>query len=151
MGHIQVSRLIPASAGDLFRHLTEVENLPQWVSGSMEIDFPNALPILREQSEFEINFHRFGRITPAKFRVDELKPRERFAYRQVSGFFKSWVHTQVLVVHDAKTTVLTDLVDYQLPYGILGALVDDVFANKEIERLLKERLLRIQERFEGPG
>ena len=69
----------------------------------------------------------------------------------MSGFFKSWVHTQVLVVHDAKTTVLTDLVDYQLPYGILGALVDDVFANKEIERLLKERLLRIQERFEGPG
>lgn len=151
MGHLQVSRLIPASAGDLYRHITEIENLPQWVGGSMEVEFPRPLPILREQSEFEVTFHRFGKITPSVFRVDELKPRERFAYRQVSGFFRTWVHTQVLVVHDPKTTLINDLVDYQLPYGILGALVDDVFAKKEIERLLKERLLRIEERFEGPG
>lgn len=151
MGHIQVSRLIPASAGDLFRHITEIENLPQWVGASMDIVFPAPPPILREQSEFAVTFHRFGKLTDAVFRVDELKVRERFAYRQMSGFFKHWVHTQVLVVHDPKTTLLTDLVDYELPYGILGALVDDLFASKEIERLLKERLMRIAERFEGPG
>lgn len=151
MGHVQVARLIPASVGDLFRHITDVENLPQWLGSSMEIDFPTPPPILREQSEFDVTFTRYGKITRATFRVDELKMRERFAYRQVEGFFRAWVHTQVLVVHDPDTTLITDLVDYQLPYGIVGALVDDLFAKREIERLLKQRLLRIEERFEGAG
>jgi Polyketide cyclase / dehydrase and lipid transport len=151
MGHVQVSRLLPASVGDVFRHITDISNLPQWVGGSMEIEFPEPPPILREQSEFAVTFIRYGKITRSNFRVDELKPRERFAYRQTRGFFQSWVHTQVLVVHDPKHTLLTDLVDYRLPLGILGALVDDVFANKEIERLLTQRHLRIEQRFEGPG
>lgn len=151
MGHIQASRLIPASPGDLFRHITAVENLPQWVGANMEVEFPSPIPVLREQSEFEITFRRFGRTTNASFRVDEMKVRERFAYRQTAGFFRSWVHTQVLRAHDQKTTLLTDYVDYELPYGIVGALVDDLFATRDIERLLKERLVKIEERFQGPG
>ncbi len=117
----------------------------------MEIEFPETLPVLREQTEFAVTFFRYGKITLSRFRVDDYKPRERFSYRQLSGFFKLWVHTQVLSIHDSKTTLLTDLVDYQLPFGIAGAIVDDLFANREIERLLQQRLLKIQERFEGPG
>lgn len=116
----------------------------------MEVEFPEPLSPLREQSEFAVTFFRYGKITVSRFRVDDYKPHERFSYRQVSGFFKSWVHTQVLSVHDSKTTLLTDIVEYQLPFGIAGALIDDLFAKREIARLLQDRLLRIQERFEGP-
>lgn len=151
MGHVQTSRLIPATPGDLFRHITEIENLPQWVAGSMEVEFPEPISPLREQSEFAVDFFRYGKITHSRFRVDDYKVREKFSYRQVQGFFKSWVHTQVLTVHDAKTTLLTDIVEYQLPFGIAGALLDDLFGNREIQRLLLHRLIRIQERFEGPG
>lgn len=151
MGHLQTSRLIPASPGDLFRHIVTLENLPQWLAPTINVELPEPTPILREQSEFEITFERFGRRVHGVFRVDEMKPRERVTYRQIEGLFKTWRHTQLLSVHDPKTTLLTDIVEFQLPYGILGALADDLFARADMERILNDRLQRIEDRFSGPG
>jgi ligand-binding SRPBCC domain-containing protein len=151
MGHVQVSRLIPASAGDVYRYITDLSNLPQWLDPSLEVEFPSNPPILRPMSEFELKFTRFGHEILARFRVDELKVREKFSYRQMSGFFKAWVHTQLLSVHDAKTTLLTDVVDFTLPYGVIGSLVDDLIGRSDVEKLLKHRLLKVEERFLGPA
>ena len=151
MGHVQVSRLIPAGVGDVYRYILDLENLPQWLDLSMEAEFPAKLPVLREQVEFVIKLSRFGKSVESTFRVDELKPRETFTYRQVDGFFKSWVHTQLLSAHDAKTTLLTDVVDFQMPYGILGALADDLFVRSDVDKLLRHRLIKIEERFLGPA
>ena len=115
------------------------------------MEFIKPPPILREQSEFEVIFKRFGRRVDAVFRVEEMKPREIVTYRQVSGFFKSWRHTQTTRVHDERTTLVTDIVDFQLHYGIAGSLADDLFVRADIERILQERLQRIEERFSGPG
>lgn len=151
MGHVQVSRLIPVGVEDVYRYILDLENLPQWLDLSMEAEFPAKLPILREQVEFTIKLSRFGKSVESTFRVDELTPREKFTYRQVDGFFKSWVHTQLLSAHDAKTTLLTDVVDFQMPYGILGALADDLFVRSDVDKLLRHRLLKIEERFLGPA
>lgn len=151
MGHVQASRLIPASTGDVYRYVTDLGNLPQWLDPSMEVEFRAEIPILREQNEFALTFSRFGRAVGASFRVDELRPREKFSYRQLEGFFKSWVHTQILSMHDAKTTLLTDVVDFTMPYGVLGSLADDLFVRSDIQRLLKHHLMKVEERFLGPA
>ena len=151
MGHVQVSRLIPASQADVYRYLVDLGNLPQWLDLSMEAEFVGAVPVLREHSEFAIKFTRYGRSVDSVFRVDELKPQNTFSYRQVKGFFKSWVHTQILSPHDAKTTLATDVVEFQMPYGLLGALADDLFVRADIERLLQHRLIKTEERFAGPS
>lgn len=151
MGHVQVSRLIPASQGDVYRYIVDLSNLPQWLDLSIEAEFPEPLPVLREQTQFAIRFKRFGSSADAIFRVDELKARETFSYRQLTGFFKSWEHTQMLRAHDAKTTLLTDVVDFEMPYGLFGALADDLFVRADIQRLLQHRLLKIEERFLGPA
>lgn len=151
MGHVQTSRLIPATPGDVFRYITDLGNLPQWLDTSMEVEFPDGVPMLREQSLFALGFRRFGRDVRARFRVDSLVPRERFAYRQMSGFFNAWVHTTLLSAHDAQTTLMTDVVDFTMPYGVLGALADDLFVRADLERLLKHRLVKVEERFQGPA
>jgi ligand-binding SRPBCC domain-containing protein len=151
MGHLQTSRLIPAPVGDVYRHVVNPEHLTQWLAPEIEVEFPETLPVLREQSEFVVRFRRFNKTVEGRFRVEEMVPRERVTYRQISGLFKSWRHTQVLRAHDDKTTLLTDLVDFKLPYGIVGSLVDDLFATRDLERILNQRLVRIEERFQGPG
>ena len=151
MGHVQVSRLIPASTGDAYRYITDLGNLPQWLHTSMEVEFPAGVPMLREQTEFALTFTRFGKSVDVNFRVDELRAREKFSYRQISGFFKTWVHTQLLSAHDSKTTLLTDVIDFALPYGVLGSLADDLFVRSDIERLFKHRLMKVEERFLGPA
>lgn len=152
MGHVQVSRLIPASTGEVYRYLVDLENLSEWLDPSLEADFLNGgPPVLRAQTEFQIKFTRFGRTVDSTFRVDEMKPREKFSYRQMQGFFKTWVHTQILSVHDAKTTLVTDVVEFEMPYGLLGALADDLFVRGDVQRLLQYRLSKVEERFLGPA
>jgi ligand-binding SRPBCC domain-containing protein len=151
MGHVQVSRLIPASLGDVYRYITDLSNLPQWLDPSLEVDFPSAPPVLRPMTEFDLRFQRFGQAVTARFRVDELRPREVFSYRQMTGFFKEWVHTQLLSAHDSRTTLMTDVVDFKMPYGIIGALADDLFVSRDLERMLKHRLVKVEERFIGPA
>ena len=151
MGHLQTSRLIPAPIGEVYRHVVNPEHLTQWLTPGIEVEFPETLPVLREQSEFTVRFRRFNKTVDAVFRVEEMKPRQRITYRQLSGFFKSWRHTQVLSVHDENSTLLADLVDFKLHYGIAGTLVDDLFASRDLGRILNQRLVRIEERFSGPG
>jgi ligand-binding SRPBCC domain-containing protein len=151
MGHVQVSRLIPATTGEVYRYITDLGNLPQWLDPSMEVEFPQGVPMLREQTEFALQFTRFARSIEATFRVDQVRPREKFSYRQVEGFFKAWVHTQLISSHDSKMTLITDVVDFTMPGGVLGSLADDLFVRSDIERLLKHRLIKIEERFLGPA
>lgn len=151
MGHLQTSRLIPAPIGEVYRHIVNPEHMTQWLTPEIDVEFTEPIPVLREQSEFTVRFRRFNKVVDAVFRVEEMKPRERVTYRQVSGFFKAWRHTQVLRTHDEKTTLLTDLVDFKLPYGIFGTLLDDLYAHRDLERIMNQRLVRIEERFSGPG
>ena len=154
MGHLQISRLIPAPTSEVFRHITELRNLPDWLGpasfSGLQVDFPSSLPQLKERAEFEAVFVRFGVSVHVVARVDECELNKRFAYHQVSGFFRSWSHTQVLTSHDANTTVLTDLVDFRLPYGIFGALADDLFLRNDLEKILMHRLIRIEHHFQDP-
>jgi ligand-binding SRPBCC domain-containing protein len=145
MGHIQTSRLIPSAAAEVYRHITDLSLLPSWVGA-----FMNAKPILpegplRPKAEFEVYFERFGIEKAVRIRIDEMTEPARFSYRQVSGFFTSWDHTQVLKVHNERTTLLTDLVNFELPFGFLGALADDLYVRRDIERVLQYRLLKVEE------
>jgi ligand-binding SRPBCC domain-containing protein len=147
MGFIQASHSIPASIGDVYRHITDLTHAPDWVAGHFEIDLPAEIPILREGVEFEIATKRFGLKRIARFRVDELKVRSRVSYRQLSGVFKHWVHTQTLVKHGPKLTILSDHVEYKLGLGILGALADDIIVRHDLEKILSDRAAAISALF----
>ena len=151
LGHVQVSRLIPASQSALFRYVTELRNARESLGpasfSSLQLDFPSALPLMKENAEFEVEVMRFGVKRKMYARVGEYEVPSRFEYHQIKGPFRSWSHLQALVVHDAKTTVLTDLVHFQLSYGVLGALADDLFLRNEIRKQLEMRLIRIEDYF----
>lgn len=151
MGHVQLSRLIPASRDSVFRHITELRNISEWLGPAqfrhLQIELPRTLPLIRKQAEFELHSLRYGFRTRTLLRVDEFDAPSRFTYCQIAGFFRSWSHTQTLVEHDAKTTRLTDTVEFRLPFGIFGALADDLLVKKDIEKMLLHRLLLIEEFF----
>ena len=47
--------------------------------------------------------------------------------------------------HGEGYTLVTDLVDYTLPFGILGNLSDDLFVKSDMTRILRSRLERVDE------
>jgi ligand-binding SRPBCC domain-containing protein len=147
MGHLQTSRLIPAPPSAVFAYITDLKTLPEQLEPDFKIDSDVETPVLRDRSEFGVSVTRFGVSTKIVLCVTELKPAERFTYRQISGFFRSWTHTQTLQSHDPKTTLLTDIVDYHMRLGIFGALADDLIVRRDLQNVLEDRLARIEQHF----
>jgi uncharacterized protein (TIGR01777 family) len=59
---------------------------------------------------------------------------------QLRGPFAHWDHLHRFEsVDDGRACVLTDSITYQLPFGVLGRLVGDAFARRELERLFNYR------------
>lgn len=61
-----------------------------------------------------------------------------FADKMVKGDFK-YFHHQHHFKEQSGSTVMTDLLEFASPYGLLGKLVDAVFMKQYLTRFLQER------------
>ncbi len=67
------------------------------------------------------------------------EPGRMFADRMVSGPFASWLHRHVVTPTDPGRCLLTDDIEYELPFGALGRLFGGRFARRSLERLFEFR------------
>ncbi|MGB3592138.1 MAG: SRPBCC family protein [Nonlabens sp.] len=76
--------------------------------------------------------------------ITVVKPPHFFADEMVSGAFKSFTHEHFFEFGDGVTT-MRDLFVYESPWGILGAIADQLFLAAYMRRLLEKRnsLLKI--------
>lgn len=61
-----------------------------------------------------------------------------FADRQTKGPYKIWEHTHIFVEKDAGV-LMTDVVNYQLPFGILGTFAHSLFVKKKVQHIFTFR------------
>jgi uncharacterized protein (TIGR01777 family) len=66
------------------------------------------------------------------------KKNEIFCDEQIKGPFKSWNHQHLFSKRENKC-LMTDLVEYEIPFGILGNLLGGDFAKSNLERLFSYR------------
>lgn len=67
-----------------------------------------------------------------------------FADEMVEGIFKKFRHEHHFETH-ANQTVMTDIFEYQSPFGILGKLADFIFLKNYLSSFLKKRNSIIKE------
>jgi ligand-binding SRPBCC domain-containing protein len=70
-------------------------------------------------------------------RITECQINHFFADLQVQGAFKSWHHRHEFVpqVRDGVSgTLIRDVVDYEVGFGLLGALADRLFVRRQLRR-----------------
>ena len=149
LGHLQTSRLIPASREEIFAYVSDLRNVPEMLGGKIEVEFPVTPSELKARTEFELLLTRYTVTVRLIARVDRFEPPNKFGYRQISGFFRSWSHLVLLDEHDSRQTRMTDIVEFEMPFGLVGALADDLIVRGDIERLLRQRSLRLCEHFEA--
>lgn len=151
MGLIQVSKLIPTSAERLYEFLTDLKSLPEILGASLQIDVPARSLPLRENTEIEV----FVQWSTFKMRhvlwFEDLKAPQKISYRQISGVMSEWRQTELLHPHSGEATLLTDIVEFKLPLGLLGTLLDDLLMRRRIESHLRNRMCRIENHFARPA
>ena len=79
-------------------------------------------------------------VTDLKYFVDE----QRF------GPYTIW-HHQHLIEPVEGGVLMTDIIDYQPPLGILGAIANQLIIRKKIEEIFAFRKIRLEEYFGKPG
>jgi uncharacterized protein (TIGR01777 family) len=62
-----------------------------------------------------------------------------FVDEQVSGPFARWLHTHRVATRSAGGAVLTDEIDYEVPFGALGELVGGRWVERELSRMFAFR------------
>jgi ligand-binding SRPBCC domain-containing protein len=67
------------------------------------------------------------------------EPGRMFADRIVRGPFPSWLHRHVVTPRGPGESLLTDDVEFELPFGWLGRIVGAPLARRELERLFTYR------------
>ena len=69
----------------------------------------------------------------------EYEPGKMFADRLVKGPFAKWLHRHIVTPYGEDECVLTDDIEYELPFGVLGRTFGGAFARKNLERLFEYR------------
>ncbi len=71
-------------------------------------------------------------------RITEMKPYEMFTDKMIKGDFKSFEHQHFFKTTDNGTIVI-DIINYEIPYGWVGGLVNKFYLGPYIEKLINHR------------
>jgi ligand-binding SRPBCC domain-containing protein len=81
--------------------------------------------------------------------IVELDPPHKMVDRQIGGYFAKWTHTHLFEEITATKTKLTDIVEYELPLGLLGRIVAGAIVRQKIEEIFQHRAEKTKELIEN--
>lgn len=67
------------------------------------------------------------------------EPGKMFADKMLEGPFASWLHKHIVTPEGDMQCILTDDIEYELPFGALGRTFGGSFARKNLERMFEYR------------
>lgn len=147
MAHIQTSELISAPPQEVFSFMTDLQGLPGLLQDHFEVRVVNAHIPVEKGVELAFLMERMGVAVDVRIKVDQWVPGSRFSYRMIEGVFQRWQHTEKFELHGERQTLVTDIVDYDVPLGILGQLADDLWVRQDMTKALKSRLKKVKQHF----
>jgi ligand-binding SRPBCC domain-containing protein len=130
---------------EVFDFFSRAENLeritPPWIG--FRIVTPGRVEMKAgARLEYKIRLHgiSLGWITE----IERWEPPFFFVDVQLKGPYKLWRHTHAFAERDGGTA-MTDTVEYALPFGIVGRIVNRLQVARDLERIFDYRADRIRE------
>jgi ligand-binding SRPBCC domain-containing protein len=103
--------------------------------------------VMKVGSAIVVEVNQLGFWMPWEITVKEIIPYRLLVDEQEGrGPFRSWRHEHRFEVNNG-TTVLTDHIEYQLPFGLIGAFVDIVIMRFIQRRIFAYRHKKTKEYF----
>ncbi|MCB0391526.1 MAG: hypothetical protein KDD58_09550 [Bdellovibrionales bacterium] len=140
MSQIKCSRRITATKTQVFDYMLSPENWPDLLRQDIEVEVKVAPEDLKEGNVYKLNMTRFGFSQPVELNILNCINKSSVTYKQTHGLFSRWVHTQTFEDLEGGETLVTDIVEYQLPLGLLGYLLDDLLIRQDMKNILERRL-----------
>ena len=140
MARLRYSKVIPFPRERVFKILTDPKYLPLLLEDKIDVEMVEEAPQFMRGSEYGFVMTRFGVSQRVRWEVVEVVEGRRVIYCQSEGIFPKWEHTLFFEDTAEGETGVIDRLDYQLPFGILGLLANDLIMRRDLQSLLSERL-----------
>jgi uncharacterized protein (TIGR01777 family) len=130
---------LPKSKEEIFPFFAEAKNLEQITPDSLNFKIlDSSTPQIEKGTIFNYRLKVDG--IPLRWRtlITEWNPPNQFVDNQVKGPYKKWHHTH-LFEDLAGGTLMTDQVDFTIPFGILGYGAAAWKVTKDVNRIFKYR------------
>lgn len=146
--HRLVARqFIPRPIADVFPFFAKAENLARLTPSSMRFEFLTADLVMRPGLELDYRLRPLlGIPVTWRTRIDSYDPPTGFRDTQLRGPYAWWEHRHSFEPV-AGGTLMTDEIDYALPFGPFGDLVNRLVVRAELARIFRHRAVAIRSVF----
>lgn len=76
--------------------------------------------------------------------IEEYDPPTRFVDNQRGGPYRKWHHVHTFVEEGPNTRIIDD-VQYEMPFGFLGKLVEKLIVRRQVEGIFDYRRTKLEQ------
>lgn len=147
MHHFHSEQLVGRPVDEVFGFFSDASNLEAITPRQLNFRILTPGPIrLAAGARIDYQLTLYG--VPLKWAtlIESWEPPRHFVDVQLRGPYRVWRHTHRFVSEGAGTRIVDD-VDYELPLGPLGRLVDALWTRREVARIFEYRAEVIARQF----
>src|SRR5262249_5672105 len=132
---------------EVFRFFEDAANLARITPPELGFRILTPTPIaMRPGAIIDYRISLWGLPLKWRTRIAEYEPGRRFVDTQERGPYKLWRHTHEFSA-EGNTTLMRDRVEYELPFGPLGAIAHAVVVRRQLNRIFSYRRQVVNELF----
>jgi uncharacterized protein YbjT (DUF2867 family)/ligand-binding SRPBCC domain-containing protein len=151
MHTLRSTQTVPADARRVWDFFSSATNLGRITPGSMGFEIHTPDPSTESGSIIDYTIRPlFGIPTRWQTRIDAVEAPKRFRDIQVKGPYKSWLHEHRFTEVDGGVR-MDDRVDYEMPFGPVGALGHRMVVKNQLEWVFDFRTTAVNNIFEPAG
>jgi len=136
---LQREQLLPRRIDEVIAFFAEARNLeritPPWLV--FRVLTPDPIE-MRVGTLIDYRLRVHGIPLSWTTRIEQWDPGVGFVDRQIAGPYRLWHHRHTFHAQGAGT-VVSDVVDYALPFGPLGELAHRLLVRRDLERIFAHR------------
>lgn len=138
---IEREQIIARPRHEVFEFFSDARNLERITPEFLRFRILTPTPIeMKAGTLIDYRIRLFGVPVTWRTRIDAFEPGVRFVDRQLSGPYRTWIHTHEFGDHDGgKATKMLDRVEYEVPLGPLGDVVRALFVRRTLEKIFDYR------------
>ena len=138
---------LPRPRSEVFAFFSQAENLEQLTPPWLRFQIVTPRPIqLREGATIEYALRLRG--IPVRWLtvIERWDPPNEFTDVQIKGPYRLWRHTHRFT-ESGGGTQMEDIIEYALPLGILGQIVNRVQVSRDLAKIFAYREQQVRELF----
>ncbi|MCB0422846.1 MAG: hypothetical protein KDD61_17730 [Bdellovibrionales bacterium] len=144
MTQLVISEVLEKPPEQLFSLLTSEEGWANLAIGPGHIVNMRGLEeSLNAGSEVKVVWSCQGIEHNASYRIRQWDPGSGFSFSQIRGVFKEW-QQKITLYPDPKGTLLKVEVRYELPFRLIGLLMNDIWVRKKLNESLKMWMMQLK-------